>query len=700
MDKKIDKEYVIGVDTGGTFTDITVIDQEGKIIHEKSPSTPPDFSIGIMNSIAQAAKTMALDMETLISRTSVFNHGMTVATNMIINRAGSKTGLITTKGFEDTILIMKARGKCLGLSEMEIKHQARCQKPEPFVPKHLIRGVTERIDCFGNIVVPLNHNELDEIVRDLVEHQKVEAIAICTLWSLTNQVHEKEIEDLIHQKYPEVFVSRSSELVPLLGEYERTVTTVFNAYLMPETRKYLTSLDNSLKRKKLSFSPMIMQAAGGITPIEEAMIAPVFTISSGPAGGMIGSSILGEILGYKNIITTDVGGTSFDVGLIIDGEPLRKDDAVLDQYALRLPMIDVSSIGAAGGSVVWYDEISHTMKIGPQSMGAFPGPACYGRGGSVPTLADVDLILGFLDPDSFFGGRMRLDKEKASAAMDTVASKLGMDIYEAARGARRLACVIMANLIENKVLFRGYDPRECVMFLFGGGGPEFGSEYGRQSGAKELIMLRESSTLSAFGIAVSDILYQELVSEIYFMPGNPKSITQSYEKLEEKILNLFEKQGFNEKDVLLTREGQLRYGRQVNYVSVPVPSGELSEYDVKKIMDDFEIHYETLFGKGSGYKKAGIEMVNLKVYGVVKTTRPSLRKLKKRGQNPSLAQKGSREVYLEDTFSTVPVFDWEKLEPGNILAGPAIVESTFTTGVILNHMEGQIDEYRNIHVVY
>lgn len=700
MVEKVVKEYVIGVDTGGTFTDITVLDREGNITHEKAPSTPPDFSVGIMNSVAQAAKAIGLDTETLISKTSMFNHGMTVATNTIITRTGSKTGLITTKGFEDIILIMKARGKCLGLSEMEIKHQARCQKPEPFVPKHLIRGVTERIDCFGKIVVPLNHRELEEIVRDLVEDQKVEAIGICTLWSLANPVHEKEIEDMIHQKYPQVFVTRSSELVPLLGEYERTVTTVFNAYLMPETRKYLTNLDASLKKSRLSFSPMIMKAAGGITPIEDAMLAPVFTISSGPAGGMIGSSILGQILGYKNIIATDVGGTSFDVGLIIDGEPLRKDDAVLDQYALRLPMIDVSSIGAAGGSVVRYDEISHTMKVGPQSMGAFPGPACYGRGGTVPTLADVDLILGFLDPDSFFGGRMRLDKEKAIAAMKNVASSLGMDVYEAARGARRLACAMMANLIENKVLFRGYDPRECVMFLFGGGGPEFGSEYGKQSGAKELLMLRESSTLSAFGIAVSDILYQEVISEIHLMPGNPKHITQSFQKLEEKVLYFFKKQGFDEKDVLLTREGQLRYGRQVNYVSVPVQSGELSEHDLKKIADDFEIHYETLFGKGSGYRKAGIEMVNLKVYGVVKTTRPSLRRMKKGGRNPSLAQKGVREVYLEDTFSKVPVYDWKKLEPGNILAGPAIVESSFTTGVILNHMEGKIDEYHNIHIVY
>ena len=450
----------------------------------------------------------------------------------------------------------------------------------------------------------------------------------------------------------------------------------------------------------MSSSPMIMKADGGVTPIEQAMIAPVFTISSGPAGGMIGSSILGKILGYENIITTDVGGTSFDVGLIIDGEPLRKDDAVLGQYALRLPKIDVTSIGAAGGSVIWYDDVSRTLKIGPHSMGAYPGPACYGRGGTLPTMTDADLVLGILDPATFFGGRMRLDKDKAMAAVNQVASKLGMNVYEAAQGARRLASVIMADLIQNQVLFRGYDPRDCVMFLFGGGGPEYGTEYGTQSGVKELIMFHESSTLSALGIAISDILYQQTISELYLMPGNPESITQSYERLEERMIGLFKKQGFNEKDVLLTREGQLRYGRQVNYVSVPVRPGKLSADDVKEVMDDFEIRYETLFGKGSGYKRAGIELVNLKVYGVIKVTRPTLRKFKRGGGNPSSAQKTEREVYLEDTFSKVPVFDWEKLEPGNILNGPAIIESSFTTGVVLKHMEGKVDEYLNIHVTY
>jgi N-methylhydantoinase A len=673
--------YVIGIDTGGTFTDIVVIDQKGRVIYQKSPSTPPDFSAGIMKSY-------------------IFNHGMTVATNALINRSGAKTGLITTKGFEDTILIMKARGKCLGLSEMEIKHQPRCKKPEPFVGNTLIRGVTERIDCFGNIVVQLDHKELQEILHYLVEVCKVESIAICTLWSIANPTHEEEIEAIICQKYPEIFVSRSSALIALLGEYERMVTTVFNAYLTPETQKYLANLKTLLADKKLGSSPMIMKADGGVIPIEQAIKGPVFTISSGPAGGVMASRTLGKMLGYENIISTDVGGTSFDVGLIIDGEPLRKDNAVINQYALRLPMIDVTSIGAGGGSVIWYDEVTQTLKVGPQSMGAYPGPACYDMGGTSPTLTDGDLILGILDPDGFAGGRIKLNRDKAIQAMNLVASRLGMNIYETARGARRLACSMMADLIQNQVLFRGYDPRDCVMFLFGGGGPEYGTEYGVQSGVKELLMFPQSPALSALGIATADILHSEIVSELYRMPADPELITRAYERLEEKVIYFFQKAGFNEKNIILTREAQLRYGRQVNYVSVPVKPGRLSENDVKKIMDDFETRYEILFGKGSGYKRAGVELVNLRVYGIIRAPHFTLKKVEGKVTNHSIAQKGRRKVYLDRTFMEAPVFDWDRLKPGNVISGPAIVEMPFSTGILLKDMEGKVDEYLNIHITF
>jgi N-methylhydantoinase A len=293
---------------------------------------------------------------------------------------------------------------------------------------------------------------------------------------------------------------------------------------------------------------------------------------------------------------------------------------------------------------------------------------------------------------------MRLNKDKAVAAMGRVASRLGMDVYETARGARRLACSMMADLIQNQVLFKGYDPRDCVMFLFGGGGPEYGSEYGIESGAKELIMFPQSPALSALGIATADILHSEIVSELHRMPGDPGVITRAYERLEAKVTDFFKREGYKVEDVVLTREAQLRYGRQVNYVGVAVEPGELSPDDVTKIMDAFERRYEGLFGKGSGYKRAGIELVNLRVYGIIKAPVFALKELQNAGTDPTPAKKYMRKAYFDGTFHEVPVFDWDRLKPGNILLGPAIIESQFATGVVLKDMEAKVDDYLTIHI--
>ncbi|MDY6862300.1 MAG: hydantoinase/oxoprolinase family protein [Thermodesulfobacteriota bacterium] len=693
-------EYIIGIDTGGTFTDITIIDEKGEVTNNKALSTPRDFSVGIMNAVNEGAASMGINRDQLLSRSVVVNHGMTVATNTLINRSGAKTGLITTKGFEDTILIMKARGKCLGLPEIEIKHQARCKKPEPIVPKELIKGVTERIDCFGKVVVTLNVKEVENAIKDLVEWKGVEAVAICTLWSHANPSHEMEIERIVEKMYPELAVTRSSRIVPLVGEYERMVTTVFNAYLMPETKGYLDNLHNSLKEERLKSPLMIMQAHGGVATVERAKEAPVFTVGSGPTGGVIAGLMWGKELGYKNIITTDVGGTSFDVGVIVEEEPLRRDDAIINQYQLRLPMVDVVSIGAGGGSIAWFDSITNTIKVGPQSAGADPGPACYDLGGKKPCLADSDIILGFLNPDNFLGGRMKLNREKAISAMGELADNLNMDVVEAARGVRDIACSQMADLIQNQVLFKGYNPRDFVMFLFGGAGPEFGAEYGSLAGVREMVMLYNASTFSAFGIAGSDILYVQNISELHHMPCDPQEINDSLLAIEKKIIEELEMEGFRKDAVVVSREAQLRYGRQVNYVDIPIKNGKLTSSDINRMADNFEARYEALYGKGSGHKASGIEMVNLRVYANISIQNPRLAKFSKGSSSPSAAFDAEREVYFKDRFLKTKIYTWENLMPGNIIEGPACIESRLTTGVILPEMKGSVDEYLNIHLTF
>lgn len=693
------KKYIVGIDTGGTFTDVTVVDSEGYVTSAKSPSTPKNFAEGVINGLREAATLLNISEAELISNSEVINHGMTVATNALINRKGAKTGLITTKGFEDIIFIMKARGKCLGLSEIEIKHQTRCKKPEPIVPKEFVKGVTERTDCFGNVIVPLNIDEVKAAAKSLVEDRGVESLAVCLLWSLTNPFHEKEIQRIIAEIYPYVEVSISSDIVPLVGEYERTVTTVFNAYLRPETKSYLKSLEDFFLRNKLGSSVLIMQSHGGISTIRKVMDAPVFTIGSGPTGGVISSLIWGKELGYRNIVTTDVGGTSFDVSLIIDNDPIRTDEAVLNQYRLRLPMVNVISIGAGGGSVGWIDPAMNTLKVGPQSMGADPGPACYDRGGCEATLVDSEVILGYLNPEYYLDGRMKLNKDNSVRAIKKLADKLGMDVVETARGMRKIACSDMADLIQNQIMFKGYDPQNFVAFLYGGGGPEFGAEYSKFSGLKEAIFLYKASTFSAFGIGCSDVIYTKATSELHYMPTKPEKVEDVFGRLEKSILNELKADGFKIEGVLINREASLRYGRQVNYVNIPVKGGELNSNDMDQLIIDFENRYEAIYGKGSGHKSSGIELVNFRVYATIKTPKPVLTKYERSSTSPKEAHAGKRKVYFEDRFIDANIYRWGKLRPGNKIEGPAIIEAEFTTGAIPQNMTATVDDYLNIHLL-
>lgn len=698
MENKNVKKYIVGIDTGGTFTDITVVDNEGNVTSAKSPSTPKNFSEGIINGLREAAKPLNITEEELISNCEIINHGMTVATNALINRKGAKTGLITTKGFEDIIFIMKARGKCLGLPEIEIKHQTRCQKPEPIVPKQYVKGVTERIDCFGNVVFSLNIEEVKAAAKSLVEDCGMESLAVCLLWSLTNPSHEKEIQRIIAEIYPHIEVSISSDIAPLVGEYERTVTTVFNAYLKPETKSYLKSLEDYFLKKKLRTSILIMQSHGGISTIRKAMDAPVFTIGSGPTGGVISSLIWGKELGYTNIVTTDVGGTSFDVSLIVNNDPMRTEEAILNQYRLRLQMVNVISIGAGGGSVGWIDPAMNTLKVGPRSMGADPGPACYDRGGGEATLVDSDVVLGYLNPEYFLGGRMKLNKDNSMRAIKKLADQLGMDVVETARGMRKIACSNMADLIQNQIMFKGYDPQNFVIFLYGGGGPEFGAEYSKFSGVKEAIMLYKASTFSAFGIGGSDVIYTKATTELHHMPTKPEKVNHVFSRLEESILNELKGDGFNVEDVLIVREASLRYGRQVNYVNIPVKGGELNSKDMDQLTIDFENRYEAIYGKGSGHRSSGIELVNFRVYASIKTPKPVLMKYKRSNTIPKEAFSGKREVFFEDRFIETRIYRWEKLRPGNQIEGPAMIEAEFTTGAMPQNMTATVDNYLNIHL--
>jgi N-methylhydantoinase A len=689
--------FYIGVDSGGTFTDCAVMNEEGTLFTGKAPSTPPDFATGILDSLKITAESIGIKLEDLLKQTVLFVHGTTVATNTVLTHSGAKVGLITTRGFEDTILIMRALGRYAGLSEEEIKHVTRSYKPERIVPKALIKGVVERIDYRGEVIVPLDRENVREALKYLVDGKGIEAIGVSLLWSFINPTHEQEIKKLISAMYPDLYVTISSELAPKLGEYERTSTVVINCYVGPTTHAYLTSLSKQLKDYGFKYSPLVMQAYGGCLEAEDAAKNAVSTIYSGPAAGLVGSIFMGKLCGYDNIITTDVGGTSFDVGLIMGGIAERATAPIVGQYSLVMPMLEIASLGTGGGSIAWVEPVTKTLKVGPGSAGATPGPACYDMGGTEPTVTDCDLILGYINPDYFLGGRMKLNKEKAIEAVKSkIADPLGMSVTEAAAGVFAITNAHMSDLIQKMTIGKGYDPRKCVMFAYGGAGPVHAHGYGRA--AKLIFVPSTAAIYSAVGALMADIVRTCELGDPAFAPVNIDRVNRNFANLEGVVLKKLRAAGFKEGEITVKRNIDLRYGRQVNEVHTPVPLGVLGTNDLERVYDEFERLYEQLYGQGAAYREGGIQLVTYGVEARAAMIKPVLARHKVKTPNPSGALKAKRDVFFSEykDFVSTNVYDNERLQAGNVISGPAVIETPITSIVIAPDQTGKVDEYLNV----
>src|ERR671936_744245 len=404
--------YLVGIDIGGTFTDCAIVDTAGKLLTTKVPSTPSDFARGMMDALDAGAQAIGVPLAKFCRDIDFLSHGTTVGTNTIIQKKGARVGLITTKGHEDAIHIMRGSRGYGGRDIRKVVHFPETSKPAPIVPKRLIRGVSERVDCFGDIVVALNEAEAEKAIHDLLA-QGVDAIAICFLWSFRNPKHELRVRELAKKLAPSLFVTCSVDIAPKWGEYERVTATALNAYIGPVMAGYLEKLDTSLQSLGYRHGLQITQCGGGTVPVKRAGEAPLLTLDSGPVSGVTASMFLGLAMGEKNVISTDMGGTSFDVSISLDGKPAYSFISNTDQYEYFLPKVDLQAIGAGGGSLIRVQPEKRTMTVGPDSAGAFPGPVCYLRGGTVPTVTDAQLVLGYLDPENFAGGRMKLNKKEA-----------------------------------------------------------------------------------------------------------------------------------------------------------------------------------------------------------------------------------------------------------------------------------------------
>ena len=694
--------YIAGVDIGGTFTDCVVVSNEGTITLGKALSTPDDFSIGVIDALRDTACNLGLaNVEELTKSIWLLFHACTVGDNSLITRMGAKTGLITTRGFEDTVLVMRGNITA-GLTEEEAALDYALTKPEPFVPRYLIEGISERVDYKGRVLVGLNRGEVEEAVERLIT-KGVQSIAVGLLWSISNDAHEKLIAEVLSQKYPSIAFSLSSEVAPFLGEYERTITTVFNAYIAPRIAEYLQHLLQALKEKGLSKEVLVMQAYGGVLNIADACKKAVGTVESSPASGVVGSQFLGTLVGEKNILATDMGGTTFKVSVIREGVIERDYNPVFMRYRLLAPKIWVESIGAGGGSIAWIDRETGRLKVGPQGAGAQPGPVCYGFGGTEPTVADADLILGYLNEDYFLGGRMTLDKPGALRALEEkIANPLQMSITEAAAGIYRIANSHMSDLIRKATVERGHDPRNLTLFAFGGAAPVHASRYAAELGVRQVLVPATASVNGAMGLIASDVVYEYGKSEHLIAPVDVRRMNETLAPVLGKALEDLHSAGFDRERIRILRSVDMRYGYQVHELNVPLPEGteELTESDIEALYPRFDAIYEETYGKGSAYREAGMEFITFRVTGVGLVQKPHITETPLCNVPVEQALKTRRQVFFQEqgNFVSTPIYDYERMVPGMEIAGPAVIESPITTLVVNPKDRAAMDEYRNVRI--
>jgi N-methylhydantoinase A len=695
------RHFLVGVDIGGTFTDCVVLDGRGRITATKCPSTPENFADGMLDAMRLAAECLQMGFEDFCRSIAVLTHGTTLGTNALLQRKGARVGLITTRGHEDAIHIMRGSRGVTARDIRKVVHFPESRKPEPIVPKRLIEGVSERVDCFGEVVVELNESEAEHAIRRLIE-QEVEAIGVCFLWSFKHRRHELRVKEMIRDLAPRVFVSCSVELAPKWGEYERMTATALNAYIGPVMAAYLGNLDRRLKTSGYMKPLQITQCAGGSISVEKAMESPLLTLDSGPVSGVTGTQYLGRLMGYPNIITTDMGGTSFDVGIIFAGEPAYSFVSNVAQYEYFLPKVDIHAIGSGGGSLAHVDHASRTLQVGPESAGADPGPACYGKGGSVATVTDADVVLGLIDPDNFLGGRIKLDGKKAAAAVQVVAQGLKLPLMEAASGIARIAEFRMSDIIRKMTVEKGFDPRNFVLFAFGGAGPVHAGVFAYELGVQKVIVPQKeiASSWCAFGAASADILHVYEQVDIQASPFDAARINRALDALERKAHAQMDHDGIRPARRRLHFSLDMRHRGQINEVEVVLPEKRLKGAFESALRRRFAARYEQLYGLGSSYDEARTEIVTLRLRASAATPRPKLAKAPKRSRIPARANLGKRSIYWVDLkrAASTPIYDGALLVPGNRLTGPAVVETTDTTVVVHPRRALGVDAFGNFEL--
>jgi N-methylhydantoinase A len=664
----------IGVDVGGTFTDIVLFDEEkGTLEALKTASTILNQSIGVINGI----KKIKAD----VSRLKRIVHGMTVATNAILEWKVAKTGLITTQGFRDSIDI--------GKTNRTVVYDMRYVKPSPLIPRSLRAEVRERIYHDGTILVPLDEEELRTKFKRLLD-QGIESLAICFLHSYRNPEHERRAREVVREIAPNFYISLSSDVVPEYREYERFTTTVLNANLMPIMDRYLKSLETDLKGIGYQSDLYVMHSGGGVMTSKVAREKPVLTVLSGPVGGIVGGSYVAEATGFKNIITYDMGGTSTDVSLIENLTPRFSTLSQIASYPIKTPFLDIKTIGAGGGSIAWLE--GKNLRVGPISAGAEPGPACYGKGGNEATITDANVVLGRLDPQRPLGEEIALDPDLAYKAVSRVAREFpGYDEVAMASGILKIVVNNMANAIREISVQRGYDPREFVLVAFGGAGPLHAAQLARELGMPKVLVPNIPGNLCALGLLASDTIMNYVRTHmVYTKELNLEELRTILKEMEEDALRTLTEKGISKDEVLCIRSLDMRYIGQAFELNINVPELATQEAIEKTFYDKYEMLY------GHAARTERTEIVNIRLAAISQNPRPALSvKRTKVYQGVSLFQ--TRKVYFDETgFTNCRIYDRDLFTPEMKIEGPAIVEEFVATSVILPGQKASVDRLGNI----
>ncbi|MDR1801871.1 MAG: hydantoinase/oxoprolinase family protein [Lachnospiraceae bacterium] len=681
--------YRIGVDIGGTFTDCVVISEDGAIHTFKELSTPEDQSIGLYNVIKKAAEFFDMGLSDFLDGADLFAHGTTVATNTLLTGTGAKTGLILTKGFRDTLEMRRAHKDNIW--------DLFLYTPAPLVPRYLRRGVTERLDYQGKEVTALDEDEVVEICNDF-KKEGVTAVAICTLFSYLNSDHEKRIRDIVAREMPDVFVSYSSEVLPQIREYERQSTTVSNAYVGPKLTVYLKNLEEKLKNDGLKKAFYVVASNGGMMTADTAIRHASATLLSGPAAGATGAVFFAGLTGMRNLILMDMGGTSFDVSLINDGEISLSTEGEIAGYRVAKPMIDIHTIGAGGGSVAWIDKWG-MLNVGPESAYSYPGPVCYDRGGEKPAVTDANLLLGYLNKDFFLGGEMKINYDKCYAMMkEKIADKLGMSVEKAASGIFRIVNQNMADATKVVSVQKGYDPREFALVSAGGACSIHACKIAEEVGARVVVVPMAASVFCALGMLESDIRLDNVRSFGGVIPGlDLTAFNDVIADTEKTAMAELLDEGVLQEDVSLERYLDIRYVGQHHEVTVPMPCNcQITEEHLEEIAQTFHKAHERLYSYCT--PETPIEIINLRVTGVGHVKKTTLEKQGSGEGSVADAIKNERELYFEEyeDWRKVPVYDRGKLYPSHVIEGPAVIEERITTIIVHPNWNARIDEFGNV----